>query len=164
MKFDFSKLLVIGAIFLFAVMLWLEDLSFKDEISGAPRVVDGDSLELKGEKVRLKGIDAPELQQKCEKKGQFWSCGRAAATALRKMIYKGQVDCRGTEFDRHERLLATCFAKGINLNEKMVLQGWAVSYGSSYKQQEKQAQKQRVGIWQGKFEWPSDWRRQNPRY
>ncbi len=164
MKFDFSKLLVIGVIFLFAVLLWFEDTSFKDEISGAPRIVDGDSLVFKGEKVRLKGIDAPELQQKCEKKGQTWACGRAATTALRKMINRKKVDCKGGEFDRHERLLATCFVENVNLNEKMVRQGWAVSYGSAYKQQEKQAKNERVGIWQGKFEWPRDWRRQNPRY
>ncbi|MGH1406975.1 MAG: thermonuclease family protein [Rhodomicrobiaceae bacterium] len=164
MKFDFSKLMVIAAILLFAGMLWLEDMAFKDEISGTPRVVDGDSLVLNGEKVRLKGIDAPELQQKCEKEGQSWRCGRASTTALRKMIRSQKVDCRGTEFDRHQRLLATCFVNDMNLNKKMVSLGWAVSYGSAYKSEERQAKGQRVGIWQGKFEWPSDWRRKNPRF
>jgi len=164
MTFDFSKIIFIGAILLFAGMLWLEDLSFKDEVSGIPRIVDGDSLVLNGEKIRLKGIDAPELKQKCEKNGKNWSCGRASTTALRKMIRSQKVDCQGTEFDRHQRLLATCFVKELNLNENMVKMGWAVSYGSAFKSEERQAKKERAGIWQGKFDWPSDWRRKHPRY
>jgi endonuclease YncB( thermonuclease family) len=164
MKFDFSKIVVVAAILLFAGMLWLEDLSFKDEISGRPRVVDGDSLELNGEKIRLIGIDAPELQQKCEKNGQSWGCGRASTSALRKMISSQKVDCKGTEFDRHQRLLATCFVNELNLNKNMIMKGWAVSYGSAYKAEERQAKREKTGIWQGTFDWPSDWRRKNPRY
>lgn len=164
MNFDFSKLMIVGAIIGFAVVLWLQEDVFKDEINGTALVVDGDSLKLNGERVRLLGIDAPELHQKCEKNGKSWKCGRAATSALKKMIGSQKVECRGAEFDRHERLLATCYVNELNLNKKMVRAGWAVSYRGNYRNEQQQAKREKVGIWQGSFEWPSEWRRSNPRF
>ena len=164
MNFDVSKLIIVAVILLFAGALWLQEDIFRDEINGSALVVDGDSLKLNGERIRLLGIDAPELHQKCEKDGQSWKCGRAATTALKKMIGTNKVECRGAEFDRHERLLGTCYVNGLNLNKNMVLKGWAVSYKGNYRAEQKQAKFEKRGIWQGEFEWPSDWRRKNPRY
>ena len=124
MNFDFSKLFIIAAIIGFALVLWLQEDVFRDEINGSALVVDGDSLKFNGERVRLLGIDAPELHQKCQKEGKSWKCGRAATTALKNMIGTQKVECRGVEFDRHERLLATCYVNGMNLNRNMVQTGW----------------------------------------
>ena len=164
MNFDFSKFFIIVVIIGFAIVLWLQEDVFRDEINGPALVVDGDSLKLNGERVRLLGIDAPELHQKCEKEGKSWKCGRASTTALKKMIGSKKVECRGVEFDRHERLLATCYVNGLNLNQNMVRNGWAVSYRGTYRGEQEQAKREKVGIWQGSFEWPSEWRRKNPRY
>ena len=133
MNFDFSKFFIIVVIIGFAIVLWLQEDVFRDEINGPALVVDGDSLKLNGERVRLLGIDAPELHQKCEKEGKSWKCGRASTTALKKMIGSKKVECRGVEFDRHERLLATCYVNGLNLNQNMVKIGWAVSYRGTYR-------------------------------
>lgn len=164
MSGDNSKWMVIIGILLLAGLLWLQEDVFRDEKSGQARVVDGDSLEIGGERIRLKGIDAPELHQKCEKDGREWGCGRAATTALKRKIGKAAVNCDGGEFDRHERLLATCRAGEVNLNQWMVSEGWAVSFGGYYGAEERAAKAATRGIWQGRFDMPQVWRRKNPRY
>jgi endonuclease YncB( thermonuclease family) len=47
-------------------------------IAGPPRVVDGDTLEIAGQRVRLFGIEAPALDQLCQHGGQEYQCGRVA--------------------------------------------------------------------------------------
>lgn len=164
MSGDSGKWLAVVVILVFSGLLWLQQDVFQDEVAGRARVVDGDSLELKGERIRLKGIDAPELAQKCRKNGAEWACGRASLTALRKKIASHAVDCKGGEFDRHERLLAYCSAGGTELNRWMVAEGWAVSYGGNFKTEERAAKSAKRGVWQGEFTMPQAWRRQNPRY
>lgn len=164
MNINLTNLCAILTILIFAVLLWLQDEIFVDKKSGAVRVVDGDSLELRGEQIRLKGIDAPEGQQTCIKGNEKWSCGRAATGALRAKISARDVDCKGTEFDRYERLLAYCTVGGVELNRWMVLEGWAVSYGGEFRGEEQKAKELKVGIWQGTFDMPNVWRRDHPRY
>lgn len=164
MDFDISKLIAVGVILAFAGLLWFQDQAFEDQVGGIPRIVDGDSLELNNEKIRLKGIDAPEGRQFCEKNGKNWACGKASTTALRKLISGQKVKCDGNEYDRHKRLLAFCYVNDLNLNKNMVENGWAVSYGSTFKIEELAAKNARKGIWQGTFEWPREWRRKHPRY
>ena len=60
-------------------------------VIGTAWVADGDSLEIAGTRLRLEGIDAPELDQACaDDKGQSWSCGRAAARELRSHLGRSQ--------------------------------------------------------------------------
>src|SRR5919198_5868082 len=51
-------------------------------VGGEAMVSDGDTITLKGQRVRLRGIDAPEYNQTCEKGGASYACGRAAREAL----------------------------------------------------------------------------------
>ncbi len=53
------------------------------DITGLPRVIDGDTLEVAGRRIRLHGIDAPESRQLCRKDGKPWQCGKDATSALR---------------------------------------------------------------------------------
>jgi endonuclease YncB( thermonuclease family) len=127
--------------------------------SGAFYVIDGDTLEQGGERLRLLGIDAPEYRQQCERNGVGWACGQAAREALVKLLKGRNVDCRGTAKDRYGRLLVTCRAGALDINGEMVLRGMAVSYGG-YASQEADARRLNAGLWAGTFEKPQDYRRE----
>lgn len=125
--------------------------------TGAVRVVDGDSLEAEGERIRLRGIDAPELSQTCRRGDAEYRCGYEAREAMRRLIAGRPVDCSGSQRDRYQRLLAVCRAGDVELNRAQVLAGWAVAYGG-YSEEEEAAHQARRGVWAGDFERPSAWR------
>lgn len=129
-------------------------------VKGTGRVIDGDSLYVAGNEVRMQGIDAPEGRQTCVRDGKRWDCGDAAREALRDLIGRNAVECRVTDRDQHGRLLARCSAAGRDLNAALVASGMAVAYGD-YTREEAQAKAQRRGIWAGTFQSPRDWRRDN---
>ena len=129
---------------------------------GTARVIDGDSLRIGRQEIRLRGIDAPELAQTCERKGQSWRCGEAAARRLRRHIGSQPVACSGNRFDSYHRLLAVCTVDGVELNRWLVEQGWAVSY-DDYPKAERMARKAGRGLWSSTFERPRDWRDRHPR-
>ncbi len=52
------------------------------DVAGIPTVIDGDTLEVHGRRIRLHGIDAPESQEPCFMEGIPWQCGKDAANAL----------------------------------------------------------------------------------
>ena len=127
------------------------------DISGVMRVVDGDSLALGDRRLRLKGIDAPELQQRCRKDGFDYGCGADSASHLRGLIGRNDVDCRAEGTDRYGRDLVRCVAAGVDLNETMVRSGHAVAFGD-YELAESLARSESAGIWAGDFEMPKQWR------
>lgn len=126
---------------------------------GAFHAADGDSLVLDGERMRLDGIDAPELSQTCERAGHDWACGRQAQHTLQQLISDNSTQCGGNERDRYGRLLVMCQNNAGNINARMVASGMAVSYGS-YRQEEGQARAQKLGLWAGRFDMPRDVRDQ----
>jgi endonuclease YncB( thermonuclease family) len=123
-----------------------------------PQVVDGDSLTLDGTRLRLIGIDAPEVDQICAGPRGEYPCGRQARNALRELIGGRSVTCAARRRDRYDRLLASCKAGGIDLNRAMVERGWAVAYGD-HDDAERSARDAGLGLWAGSFERPQDWRR-----
>jgi endonuclease YncB( thermonuclease family) len=148
---------------LFAVMVaaivYLE-IRPGETFSGKARAVDGDSLELGDRRVRLYGIDAPELRQTCEKADGTTQCGQRAYAELKFIISGKHVECEGFGFDRYDRTLARCRAGETDLGSAMVRAGWAISYGD-YRGEERQARRDRAGIWAGEFIEPEDWRALN---
>jgi endonuclease YncB( thermonuclease family) len=125
-------------------------------LSGRATVVDGDSLEIAGERVRLEGIDAPEASQTCG--GGWlgtWSCGRAATAQLRWLVGGRRVDCEAAGRDKYGRVLGWCTADGRDINAEMVRTGhaWAfVRYSTRYRAVEAEARRAKVGIWKGEAE------------
>ena len=132
------------------------------DITGKPRVVDGDTIHIGKTKIRLHGIDAPESKQSCTADGKEWPCGQEATQALVEAISDQPVTCKGDKRDRYKRLLATCYVGSINLNAMMVRNGWALAYrrySTDYVDAEAAAEKAGMGIWRGEFEKPWEWRR-----
>ena len=133
------------------------------DLTGTPRIVDGDTLHLNGTKIRLHGIDAPESKQSCtDQHGASYRCGEASTEALRTLIGSEPVRCEGDKKDKYNRVLAVCYANGIDLNAEMVRQGWALAYrrySKDYVSVEMEAQAAKRGVWAGKFEMPWEWRR-----
>jgi endonuclease YncB( thermonuclease family) len=124
---------------------------------GTARVNDGDTITLGQERIRLRGIDAPEYTQTCERNGEDYACGQMARQALVDMIGGRQVSCAGWQRDRYGRFLGDCRAGDVDLNSALVAAGWAVAYGG-YKAEERKARAAKAGIWAGGFERPQDWR------
>ncbi len=60
------------AIALLIGLLW--PVNALADITGKPRVIDGDTLEIAGERIRLHGVDAPESEQTCVADGTRWHC------------------------------------------------------------------------------------------
>jgi endonuclease YncB( thermonuclease family) len=134
-----------------------------EELAGFGEAVDGDSLLLAGRKVRLKGVDAPELNQSCQNRvGRDYACGVEAKRWLRATLLRGAVRCRIEGSDRYGRMLGVCAVGEAEINAAIVREGMAVDYGG-YAREERDAQRNQAGLWSGRFVAPSEWRRSHPR-
>lgn len=153
---------VFGVIALFgivAVAAAVFDEFSMQEVAGRARVIDGDTIALLGQRIRLAGIDAPELGQQCGRDGSNYDCGQEARLRLAGLIGDGEVACRGNERDRYGRMLMRCVSGGSDVNAAMVRSGWAIAYGD-YVSQERQARSAAAGLWAAEFDRPSQWRKQ----
>jgi endonuclease YncB( thermonuclease family) len=121
------------------------------EITGVPRIVDGDTVEIGQTKVRLSGIDAPETDQIClDAKGERWACGIAARDQLTKHSGGQAWECETTGTDRYGRSLGNCFVEGEDVSAWMVRSGWALSfvrYSHAYDADEVAARDAHAGLW-----------------
>jgi endonuclease YncB( thermonuclease family) len=150
----FLAFAILGLLALLAARL---DLSEPRLASGSAVVNDGDTITVGGERIRLRGIDAPEYAQTCRKSGADYACGRAARDALARLAGRGTVICRGSQRDRYGRLLADCTAAGVVLNAAQIESGWAIAYGD-FEAEEARARERGAGLWAGSFEEPRAWR------
>lgn len=134
-----------------------------DPITGTPSVIDGDTLEIRGTRIRLHGIDAPESNQRCTNSGgESWPCGQRASLALADYIGRSTLTCWSRDTDRYGRVVAECFKGKHNANAWMVAEGWAVAYrrySRDYDQLEDAAKVSKKNIWEGPFVMPWEWRR-----
>jgi endonuclease YncB( thermonuclease family) len=159
-----SRLRLVGDALLSLVLLGLLALvaaRFGDgpaiQIEGRASVVDGDSLVIAGERIRLRGIDAPELDQTCLRDGNEYACGRDAREALARLVGSRPVACASREKDRYGRLVADCLVAASELGRAQVAAGWAVAYGD-FQREEAAARAGGRGLWSGTFDRPRDWR------
>lgn len=133
------------------------------DLTGTPRIIDGDTIVIDGERIRLEGIDAPETKQTCKRAdGSDYRCGEMATFALAEIIETHWVTCKGESRDRYKRRIATCFAGPHDINAEMVRRGWALAYrrySMDYVGEEEDAHSRSAGVWQGIFEEPWVWRK-----
>ena len=129
-------------------------------LSGVARVLDGDTIEVGSDRVRLWGVDAPEGRQTCLDGSRRWPCGRRAAQALAGRIDGRSVTCE--ERDHDGRIIAVCGHGGRDVNAWLVREGWALAYRRytrAYAAEESAAKAAKRGLWRGEFIPPWDWRR-----
>lgn len=132
------------------------DTVARADLTGAVRIIDGDTIEISGERIRLVGIDAPETAQTCGRGGRAqWPCGKTAARVLKKLVSGRPVRCANRGTDKYGRILGACQVGDLDINAEMVRRGqaWAfVKYSSIYAELEVEARARRIGIWQGEAE------------
>lgn len=125
-------------------------------------MVDGDTLVIGNERIRLFGIDAPESNQDC---GDGWPCGREATNAVEDLIGGKSVRCEGDTRDFYGRLIAVCYAGSVDIGGNFVRRGLALAYRTysvAYVEHEDEARQHGRGMWSGAFVAPWDWRRVSP--
>ena len=141
------------------------------KISGNAQIIDGDTIKINSKKIRLYGIDAPELKQMCKKPyltiifftfTKDYPCGKISTQKLQKKINNKVITCKILDIDRYKRLIGECYKRNLNLNSWLVSNGYAVAYrkySKKYISNEINAKNEKKGLWQGKFEMPWDFRR-----
>jgi endonuclease YncB( thermonuclease family) len=150
---------------LFALALLLPALAQAADISGVPKIREGDQITIGSSRIRLGGIDAPSVDQLClDTKGERWTCGVAARDQLIHHAADKTWTCHVSQVDRRGRSVARCEVDGEDIQQWMVKNGWALSYARfshDYDADEKAAREAKVGMWQGAFIAPWDWRIRN---
>ena len=138
-------------------------------VEGPARVIDGDTIEVQGVKVRLEGIDAPETDQTCNKPPSLlrtfglgtWKCGQEATQHVARLVRDRTVRCDSRGTDAYGRMLGICVVEGLEINADVVRQGlaWAfVKYSQRYVEIEAEARAAKRGIWQAETKPAWVWR------
>tara|TARA_Y100001970_G_scaffold37708_1_gene46605 strand:+ start:7533 stop:8015 length:483 start_codon:yes stop_codon:yes gene_type:complete len=157
------KIFFLPFFFLF-FLLFFNNISFAKSIIGKAKVIDGDTLHIDNNKIRLHAIDAPEKNQTCLVNSKKWFCGKQSTEELKNIINNQIVECLVNDIDRYNRYIAICSSNKINLNQWMVKNGWAIAYryySNDYIIEEKYAEDNKLGIWKSEFIEPYAYRRQN---
>ena len=135
------------------------------ELRGPARVIDGDTIEVVGERVRIHGIDAPESEQKCTWPDGEVACGRMSTAAMTDLVAGQTIRCDALDRDRYGRIIGRCFnADGHDIGRALVWAGWALAYrrySDDYVGAEDAAREAGRGMWRGDFVEPWEWRRAN---
>lgn len=132
-------------------------------LGGDLRVIDGDTFELRGEIIRLWGVDAVERKQVCTRAAKSYPCGLAARDMLRSLVEGRTVLCERLDTDKYGRTVARCTADGLDLGAGLVASGWALDFErysmGHYAALERAARDARAGLWSGDFILPRLWRK-----
>jgi endonuclease YncB( thermonuclease family) len=132
------------------------------DVAGPLRVIDGDTFDVAGTRIRLHGVDAPERSQTClDADGASWECGRWTVEEARAAWDGREAACELLDTDRYGRSVSRCSVEGQDLGAALVSKGMAfayVAYSEDYLPEQERAHAARLGLWRGSFEMPWDWR------
>ena len=143
-------------------LIFITNYANSKTILGKARIIDGDTIHIKSNKIRLHGIDAPETKQTCKIDNQDWYCGKQSTKELKNLINNQKVECNVNDIDRYNRYVAICYVNEININQWMVKNGWAIAYryySEDYVLEEKYANDKKLGIWKSEFIEPYAYRK-----
>jgi endonuclease YncB( thermonuclease family) len=133
------------------------------QIIGPATVVDSTVIEINGQRIMLYGVDSVMRKQACTIDGKIWQCWPAAVRKLQTLVDQGPATCDLIgEPDPYGRVLGRCTINGQSLNEQLVRSGYAVARPNEapeYATAETDAKKEKLGLWQGEFQSPSEFRR-----
>lgn len=149
---------------IFLLLILINSYSDAKTIFGKARVIDGDTIHIDKNKIRLHAIDAPEIKQTCTLDTKEWFCGQQSTTELKKLISDKSIKCKVNDIDMYNRFVAICFIDKINISQWMVKNGWAIAYryySSDYILDERFARENNLGIWSSKFLEPYVFRKKN---
>ena len=167
------KAILVISICLIFFFLTYNDVKSQESkiISGIALVVDGDTIKINSKKIRFSGIDAPESyykgnEQLCLKEDEKISCGKLSKDFLIKMINNQKVTCKiEPRPDRYKRKLGECFVNSKSLSRILVKNGYAFDYPryskKKYANDQEYARANKLGLWNMKFEFPWDFRKNN---
>ena len=157
------KAIFLSSVFSLVFFLTINDIKLQDL-----KVVDGDTINLDGEKIRFGGIDAPESnyrgkKQTCILNNEEVFCGQLSKDKLIEKIGNNRVNCKiEKKKDKYKRLVGECFIKDESLSVFMVRNGYAFDWpyyskGKFAKDQE-YAKMNKLGLWNMDFDYPWNWR------
>ncbi len=144
-----------------------KDFTESEMISGYARIIDGDTIDINKNRIRLAGIDAPEKKQRClSKHNDEYLCGETSTKFLKELTHGKKVECFYGEKDIYNRYLGDCRVGEIQISNEMVKNGMAIIYNlkdadEGLKDLEKYAKNKQIGVWQGAFEEPKQYRKKN---
>ena len=157
-----QKILIFKFLFLFFIINF--SILAQEIVEGNVKVIDGDTIHIGKNKIRLHGIDAPERNQKCFTSNNEWDCGKESTNSLIGLINSRKVSCIILAQDRYKRDIGECYINNLNINKWMVQNGWALAYryySKKYVEVENLAKENNSGLWVGEFENPWDFRKKN---
>jgi endonuclease YncB( thermonuclease family) len=135
-------------------------------LAGRASVIDADTIEIHGQRIRIWGVDAPEGGQTCQDtSGNEYRCGQIGAMKLASYLNDAQpIVCAQRDTDQYGRIVATCEnIYGQDLARWLVRDGHALDWPQfskgAYADVQKDAQSLKAGIWQGSFMEPWEWRK-----
>jgi endonuclease YncB( thermonuclease family) len=140
-----------------------------ETIAGQASVIDGDTIDIHGERIRILDIDAPELDQTCSVRagGDTWPCGQRAAHALSEWISRYSVTCETAGTDNAGRWLAHCNVAAVSIATWMDGNGWAMPNQDcqcgKVRNASAHAEQANAGIWGGESQMPWEWRKSRAR-
>ncbi|WP_354172740.1 MULTISPECIES: thermonuclease family protein [unclassified Bradyrhizobium] len=134
----------------------LSNVALADDFVGHASVIDGDTLEMHGVRIRLWGIDAPESSQLCRGEDSLqYRCGAQAANDLDVFIARRPVNCVPVSLDPYGRTVATCSVAGRDLGEWLVRSGFALDWPQyskgRYREAQREAERTGQGLWKGSY-------------
>jgi endonuclease YncB( thermonuclease family) len=136
-----------------------------EQVQAVPQIVDADTIYARSIKIRLGGIDAPEMDQVCiDSAGKNWNCGIDAKEKLQAFAHERPWVCDLTGTDVYKRHLGSCRIGGEDVSRWLVRNGWALAfrrYSTAYIADEDYAREQKRGLWSGAFIAPWEWRRRS---
>jgi len=126
---------------------------------GRATVIDGATLEIDGQTVRLLDIEVPALTQLCKDgTGADYACGQRSSQSLAELLKQREVTCDWSNLDAQGRRLGRCGVAGQDAGLWLVGQGWAVPDRNckceTYRAAAEHAKAQKLGLWAGAFALP----------
>jgi endonuclease YncB( thermonuclease family) len=160
-----SSMRMLRTLYLSVLLLCIPALAQAADVTGVPKIRDGDQVTIGSTRIRLAGIDAPNLDQLClNAASERWTCGVAARDGLVAYVGTKSWTCHVQRTDRFGRSVAKCEVDGEDIGQWLVKNGWALSYvrfSHVYDGDEKAAREAKAGLWAGAFMAPWDWRVRN---